>query len=305
MFSWESLSSMNLEEIVLEIIETGRRLDTLGFVPATDGNISVRLSEREIVATVTGVRKGSLTRKDCVVIDPEGNVLRGSARPSSEIRMHLAIYRARPDAGAVVHAHPPTATGFAVAGIPLHQCVLPEVVATIGSIPIAPYATPSTDELPDSLAPFIDRHDAVLLANHGAVTFAPNLFQAMNRMETVEQFARILFVARTLGQVNVLSGSQVEQINAIRHRYGFEGQAPECEACRDDRPFTDHDLLAARAGTVVTTCVCGPENPSDSAGDAAPPPVNPAGYVGKQATEDLLSRVTSEVARILEAKKNK
>jgi len=211
------------------MIEVGRRLDQLGYVPATDGNISVRLSLREILATVSGVRKGLLAPRDFVVIDPEGHVLRGAGRPSTEIQMHLRIYRDRPDAMAVVHAHPPTATGFAVAGIPLTACVLPEVVATIGAVPLAPYATPSTPDLPESIAPFIKDHDAILLANHGVVVFAPTLFDAANRMETVEQFAKILFVATTLGQVNRLTGGQVDQLNEIRHRYGYPGRAVRCE----------------------------------------------------------------------------
>lgn len=220
---------MNQHETIQAIIEVGRRLDQLGYVPATDGNISVRLSSREIVATTSGVRKGFLQPRDLVVIDPEGQVLRGAGRPSTEIQMHLRIYRDRPDAMAVVHAHPPTATGFAVAGIPLTACVLPEVVATIGAVPLAPYATPSTADLPESIAPFIRDHDAILLANHGVVAFAPTLFDAANRMETVEQFARILFVATTLGQVNRLTGGQVDQLNEIRHRYGFSGPAVRCE----------------------------------------------------------------------------
>jgi len=220
---------MNQHETIQAIIEVGRRLDQLGYVPATDGNISVRLSAREIVATTSGVKKGFLQPRDLVIIDPEGQVLRGAGRPSTEIQMHLRIYRDRPDAMAVVHAHPPTATGFAVAGIPLTACVLPEVVATIGAVPLAPYATPSTADLPESIAPFIRDHDAILLANHGVVAFAPTLFDAANRMETVEQFARILFVATTLGQVNRLTGGQVDQLNEIRHRYGFSGPAVRCE----------------------------------------------------------------------------
>ena len=221
---------MNQHETVQAMIEVGRRLDQLGYVPATDGNISVRLSSREILATTSGVKKGFLLPRDFVVIDPLGQVLRGAGRPSTEIQMHLRIYHDRPDAMAVVHAHPPTATGFAVAGIPLTACVLPEVVATIGAVPLAPYATPSTADLPESIAPFIRDHDAILLANHGVVVFAPTLFDAANRMETVEQFAKILHVATTLGQVNRLTGNQVEQLNEIRHRYGFSGPAVHCEA---------------------------------------------------------------------------
>ena len=223
---------MNHHEAIQSMIDVGRRLDQLGYVPATDGNISMRLSPREIVATVSGVKKGLLTSRDFVVIDPDGQVIRGAGRPSTEIQMHLRIYRDRADAMAVVHAHPPTATGFAVAGIPLTACILPEVVATIGSVPLAPYATPSTADLPESIAPLIRDHDAVLLANHGVVVFGPTLFDAANRMETVEQFARILFVATTLGQVNRLTGSQVDQINEIRHRYGLAGRAAACEVAQ-------------------------------------------------------------------------
>src|SRR5512140_38413 len=221
---------MNLDEAITGMIEVGRRLDTLGYVPANDGNLSVRLAPREIVATVSGVKKGFLTRRDFTVIDPEGQPLRGGPPVSTEVRMHLRLYAMRADVNAVVHAHPPTATGFAVAGIPLQQCVLPEVVATIGAIPLAPYATPSTEELPDSIAPFVADHDAILLSNHGAVTYGAGLTAAANRMETVEQFAKILFVARLLGSVNLLTPGQVEELNEIRPRYGLSGRAPACEA---------------------------------------------------------------------------
>jgi L-fuculose-phosphate aldolase len=243
---------MNLDEIIRDMIEVGQRLDQLGFVPANDGNISVRLGPREIVATASGVRKGRLTPKDFVIIDPDGARLRGAPKVSTEIQMHLQIYRDRPDIGAVVHAHPPTATGFATAGIPLHQCVLPEVVATIGAVPLAPYATPSTRELPDSIRPFLPDHDALLLANHGAVTFGVDLFTAACRMETVEQFARILFVARTLGQVNLLTPGQVDSINAIRalricrRRAGLlhRSRSADRAAGRRPRRHTTHGRVA-------------------------------------------------------------
>lgn len=166
--------------------------------------------------------------------------------------MHLRVYRDRSDAGAVVHAHPPTATGFAVAGLSLDACVLPEVVATIGAVPLAPYATPSTEQLPESIAPYIARYDAVLLSNHGAVTFGPTLFAAANRMETVEQFAKILYVATMLGQVNRLTTSQVEELNQIRHRYGLPGRAATC---------TPGDLPGASS-----TGSAGPVTPEDPAG---------------------------------------
>jgi L-fuculose-phosphate aldolase len=267
---------MNHDEAVREMIEAGRRLDGLGFVPATDGNLSVRLSPREIVATVSGVRKGALTPRDFAVIDPDGNPLRGGAKASSEILMHLRIYRERADVAAVVHAHPPTATGFAVAGIPLQQCVLPEVVATIGAVPLVPYATPSTAELPEAITPLLKEYDALLLANHGVVTFGPTLFQAANRMEMVEQFARILFVARTLGQVNLLTPDQVERLNEIRHRYGFEGRAPACETCRNFAP------------------------PAPASGAPAPPP--PGAPPAAPSPGNLADRVLQEVLRQLQAR---
>lgn len=260
------MNSLNQDDAIREMIEVGERLDRLGFVPATDGNFSVRLSDREIVATVSGVRKGRLTPRDFVVIDPAGSVLRGTGKVSSEIRMHLRVYADRPDARAVVHAHPPTATGFAVAGVPLDACVLPEVVATIGAVPLAPYATPSTDQLPESIAPFIANYDAVLLSNHGAVTFASTLFAAANRMETVEQFAKILFVATMLGQVNRLTPGQVEEINEIRHRYGFSGPAP---ACRAESPAEARVSSPAGGGGSASEDGTGPAAPSPEAATLA------------------------------------
>ena len=284
---------MNQDDAVREMIHVGRRLDQLGFVPATDGNISVRLSQREIVATVSGVRKGFLTPRDFTVIDPEGRPLRGGSAASSEILMHLRVYRDRTDASAVVHAHPPTATGFAVAGIPLQQCVLPEVVATIGAIPLAPYATPSTQDLPESIAPYINQYDAVLLANHGAVTFGPSLFHAANRMETVEQFAKILFVARTLGQVNLLTAEQVEQINQIRHRYGFAGNAPACET-----PGAGPEAGAGGEDGAVTGAGVG----AGAAPGAGRTGAGPGIHLAPLLTQDVVDRVTSEVLKILQSK---
>lgn len=277
---------MNLDEIIRDMIEVGQRLDQLGFVPATDGNISVRLGPREIVATASGVRKGRLTPKDFVIIDPDGARLRGAPKVSTEIQMHLQIYRDRPDIGAVVHAHPPTATGFATAGIPLHQCVLPEVVATIGAVPLAPYATPSTRELPDSIRPFLPDHDALLLANHGAVTFGVDLFTAACRMETVEQFARILFVARTLGQVNLLTPGQVDSINAIRGRYGFAGAAPACSIDPDPR-------IERPAGGSATAPAANPFAPLPPA--AASPTEDGAGAPDPE----LVRRIAEQVLRAL------
>ena len=157
-----------------------------------------------------------------------GQKLAGEREASSELKMHLQVYRDRPDARAVVHAHPPTATGFAVAGIPLDRAVLAEVVTTLGSIPIAEYATPSTDELPAACSKYLKAHDGLLLANHGALAIGPDLFTAYHRMETIEHFAKISLVTRTLGRENLLSREEVQRLQGLRGMYGIASPAPVC-----------------------------------------------------------------------------
>ena len=165
-----------------------------------------------------------------VVTDLDGRKLAGERDPSSELKMHLQVYRDRPDARAVVHAHPPTATGFAVAGIPLDRAVLAEVVTTLGSIPIAEYATPSTDELPAACSKYLKAHDGLLLANHGALAIGPDLFTAYYRMETIEHFAKISLVTWTLGRENLLSREEVHRLQGlardVRHRVARRRSAP-------------------------------------------------------------------------------
>jgi L-fuculose-phosphate aldolase len=174
-----------------DIVEVGRRIYINGFVAANDGNISVRVGDDEIITTPTGVSKGFLTPDMLVKVNMDGQKISGNLRPSSEIKMHIEVYKQRSDVRAVVHAHPITATGFAVAGIPLEKCVLPEVVLSLGSIPIAKYGTPSTMELPEAINEFLPTCDAVLLANHGALTVGVDVFNAYYKMETLEHFAKM------------------------------------------------------------------------------------------------------------------
>jgi L-fuculose-phosphate aldolase len=224
-----ALQSMRSEETLrADITEVGRRLHTLGMVASNDGNISVRLDDRRLLATPKGVSKGFMTPDMLVVTDMEGRKLSGDRAPSSEILMHLAVYQERPDARAVVHAHPATATGFAVAGIPLDRAVLAEVITTLGSIPIAEYGTPSTRELPDAVRRYIKAHDGLLLANHGALTLAGDLFAAYYKMETIEHFARISLVARLLGREHLLSREEVARLQQLRGTYGIASPAPIC-----------------------------------------------------------------------------
>jgi len=217
-------------QLRLDIVEVGRRLWTRGFVASNDGNISVRLGPDRLLMTPASVSKGSMTPEMMVVTDLEGRLIAGAPgrKPSSEILMHLVAYRQRPDIGAVVHAHPPLSTGFAVAGIPLDRAVLAEVVTTLGSIPIVEYGTPSTSELATTVAPYLKAHDGVLLANHGALTLGKDLFGAYYKMETIEHFAKISLVARLLGREHVLSREEVGRLQGLRGSYGIASPAPIC-----------------------------------------------------------------------------
>lgn len=220
---------MRLEEqLRADIVEVGRRLHQRGFIASNDGNISVRLDDDRLLTTPKGVSKGFMTPDMMVTTDLEGRKIAGNREPSSEILMHLVVYHNRPDVKAVVHAHPPTATGFAVAGIPLDRAVLAEVVTTLGSIPIADYGTPSTQELADAVKKYIKAHDGLLLANHGALTVAGELFAAYYKMETIEHFARISLVARLLGRERLLSREEVLRLQELRGTYGIAAPAPIC-----------------------------------------------------------------------------
>jgi L-fuculose-phosphate aldolase len=211
-----------------DIVEVGRRMYARGYTASNDGNISVRLGSDRLLMTPKSVCKGFMTPDMMCITDLTGRKLEGDRDPSSEMQMHLEVYRQRPDVQAVVHAHPPTATGFAVAGIPLDRAVLAEVLTTLGSIPIAEYATPSTKELPEAVRKYVRAHDGMLLANHGALTLGADLFAAYYKMETIEHFAKISLVARLLGGERLLSRQEVDRLQGLRGRYGISSPAPIC-----------------------------------------------------------------------------
>jgi L-fuculose-phosphate aldolase len=208
----------------LEIVQFGRRLHAQGFVAATDGNLSVRLDDHRLLVTPTCMSKGSMRPGDMVIVDLDGNRLSGKRHVSSEIGMHLLIYRMRPDVQGIVHAHPTTATGFAASGFALNRPLVCEVVVGLGSIPLARYGTPGTHELAEALEPLVTDHDAILMANHGVVTYGPSLENAFMKMETVEHFAKIALVARLLGHEQPLGEKEVEKLEAVRHRYNGGGK---------------------------------------------------------------------------------
>ena len=220
--------AMTERELRDGIVEVGRRLYARGYTASNDGNISVRLDGGRLLMTPKSVCKGFMTADMMVVTDLDGKKLAGERDPSSEMQMHLEVYRQRPDARAVVHAHPPIATAFAVAGIPLDRAVLAEVVTTLGSVPIAEYATPSTKELPEAVRKYVKAHDGMLLANHGALTLGADLFAAYYKMETIEHFAKISLVARLLGGERLLSREEVDRLQGLRGMYGIAAPAPIC-----------------------------------------------------------------------------
>jgi L-fuculose-phosphate aldolase len=208
------------EEHRRDLCVVGRWIHERGFVASTDGNMSVRLGADRILTTPTCMSKGMMTPEDMVITDLTGRRVSGSRKPSSEIGMHLLIYRLRPEVNAVCHAHPPTATGYAAAGMALDKPILCELIIGLGSIPVARYGTPGTPELAAAMEPLVQGHDAILMANHGVVTCGPDLLTAFLRMETTEHFARVALVTHLLGKQEILSNADVEKLQVARVRYG-------------------------------------------------------------------------------------
>jgi L-fuculose-phosphate aldolase len=231
------------------LVEICHRLYACGFVTATDGNVSARLENGNILTTRTAINKGMVTLDDLVELDGSGRVITENRQPSTELPMHLYIYGERTDVNAVVHAHPTYATGFAAARQPLEACVFPEVIVGLGAVPLAEYATPSTEEVAQSLAPYVKIANAILLANHGVVTYGADLWDAYFKMEKVEHAAHIMFVARVLGGERPLSAEDVEKLRVIsRSSYGkdFTGLIA-CRPGRSEEPGapeapTDEDI---------------------------------------------------------------
>jgi L-fuculose-phosphate aldolase len=227
-----------------DICAVGRWIHDRGYVASTDGNISVRLGPDRILMTPTSMSKAMMNPDDLVIIDLEGQRVSGLRKPSSELGMHLLIYRLRPDINAVCHAHPPTATGYAAAGIPLDKPILCELVIGLGSIPVARYGTPGTSELGASIEPYVQGHEAILMANHGVVTYGPDLLTSFMRMETTEHFAQVSLVTERLGRKVLLSGSDVEKLVAARARYSA-GAQPDLPPARENAAIADNTETAS------------------------------------------------------------
>ncbi|KAF0820724.1 MULTISPECIES: class II aldolase/adducin family protein [unclassified Cytobacillus] len=214
------ISDQDAKELICEI---GRRVYNKNFVAANDGNISIKVGDHEIWTTPTGVSKGFMTPEMMVKMDLSGNILKGKLKPSSEIKMHLRVYQENSEARAVVHAHPPVATSFAIAGISLEKPITPEAVVLLGKVPVAPYATPGTQEVPDSIAPYCRDYNAVLLANHGALTWGRDITEAYFRMESLEHYALMLmYSGHIIQKSNELSTEQIAELITIREKMGIK-----------------------------------------------------------------------------------
>lgn len=213
-----------------EIVNIGRLLYERSYVVSSDGNVSVRLDDGRIVATPTMICKGRMTEESLAVTDSGGRPLT-DRKPSSELQMHLLIYQERPDVKAVCHAHPPHGTAFAVAGLAIDQPILSEVILTLGCVPLAGYGTPSTNEVTEAMRPLVKHHNALLMANHGAVAYGSDLWQAFDRLETLEHTARIAILAKLLGGSRNLPTDAVEKLINLREAAGYLGEGGRCQAC--------------------------------------------------------------------------
>jgi L-fuculose-phosphate aldolase len=222
-------------ELRQEMVRVGRLMWERGYVAATDGNLSARLGSDRLLVTPSGVSKGFLSTDSLAVIRLDGEATfsyRGrDQKPSSELQMHLEVYRQRPDVNAVVHAHPPVATGFSIAGVSLARCVIPEVIVTLGAIPTAEYATPGTDEVPYSIRQAVRDYEAIILAHHGSLTVGETLWEAYLRLEKVEHTAQITLTAQQLGRVSTLSPQAVEKLTEMRRALLQQQGRDLCEGC--------------------------------------------------------------------------
>jgi L-fuculose-phosphate aldolase len=243
----------NEHEIKKEICEIGRRIYNRNMVAANDGNISVKLNDKEFLCTPTGVSKGFMTPEYICKVDAKGNVIHanGNFKPSSEIKMHMRVYEKREDVRSVVHAHPTFATSFAIAGIPLTAPIMPEAIISLGCVPIAEYGTPSTMEIPDNVEKYLQYYDAVLLENHGALTWGIDLLGAYHKMESVEFYAELLYKSTVLGGPKEFNQQQIEKLYEIRRQFGLPGKHP-ADLCQNKSGLNCHNCGGAVAAKPST-----------------------------------------------------
>src|SRR5437868_6266070 len=266
---------MSEYKIKQELCEIGRRVYARGFAAANDGNISYRLNDKEILCTPTMVCKGFMKCEDMCKVDLEGKQLAGTRKRSSEILLHLAVYKNRPDVKAVVHCHPPHATAFAVAGVPIPQCVLPEVEVFLGDVPTAMYETPGTQKFAETIVPHLKASNTIILANHGTVTFGPDLEKAYWHSEIIDAYCKILILAKQLGNVNYFTPGQTKELLDLKKRLGYDdvrfAQGEDCDLCSNN---TFGRGYAEPAAASACQCEGGASKASSNGHAAAAPDVD-------------------------------
>ncbi len=228
---------MNAHKIKQEICEIGDRIYKKGFAAANDGNISYRVSDSEVVCTPTGISKGFMKPDDLCVVDMDGKQIGGRLKATSEIKLHLAIMKERPELKSVVHCHPPHATAFGIAREPIPQCVLPEVEIFLGDVPVAKYDIPGSQDFANTILPFVKKSNVIILANHGTVSYGPTVEKAYWATEILDAYCRMLILARSLGKVNYFSESEAQGLLDLKTQWGFEDPRAEmknCELCAND-----------------------------------------------------------------------
>jgi L-fuculose-phosphate aldolase len=272
--------------------EIGRRVYNKGFAAANDGNITVRLNEREVLCTPTMVSKGFMKPEDICKVDYEGKQLAGTRKRTSEVLLHLAVYKHRPDVRAVVHCHPPHATAFAVAGEPIPQCILPEVEVFLGHVPTAVYETPGTQKFAETIVPHLKAANTIILANHGTVTFGPHLEAAYFNSEIIDAYCQILILAKQLGRVNYFNPQQTKELLELKKRLGYDdvrfSQGGDCDLCANSAFGRGYSEPAA-------ACAC----PSSNGRSGGKPYAKPA--PADDDMERLVQLITDQVMATLGA----
>jgi L-fuculose-phosphate aldolase len=284
---------MNVHKIKQEICEIGDRIYKKGFAAANDGNISYRVSDNQVVCTPTGISKGFMKPDDLCMVDMDGNQTGGRLKATSEIKLHLAIMKERPELKSVVHCHPPHATAFGIAREPIPQCVLPEVEIFLGDVPVAKYDIPGSQDFANTILPFVKKSNVIILANHGTVSYGETVEKAYWATEILDAYCRMLILARSLGKVNYFSESEAQGLLDLKTEWGFQDPRAEmknCELCAND-VFRDSWKESGVEQKAFQPPVYHPESKQ-------------AGAAGSADQEALVQAITERVMAALQQGKN-
>jgi|TARA_B100000686_G_scaffold22943_1_gene21138 L-fuculose-phosphate aldolase len=288
---------INDRQLKEEICEIGRRVYNKGFAAANDGNISIRVGENAVLCSPTMICKGFMEPEDICAVDLDGNQIAGRRKRTSEVLLHLTIMKNRPDVKAVVHCHPPHATAFAVAGEPIPQCVLPEVEVFMGEVPLAPYETPGGQKFADTVIPFLEGTNTIILASHGTVSFGKDLVDAYWKTEILDSYCRILLLAKQLGNVNYFDERQTRELLDLKQRLGFDDPRfhnEDCDLCGNTAFVDGYGGQALRQQAFAPA----PSFPGYLHDPATPEAVGTGGG-SSEPTEELVSAITEQVMAAL------